>query len=90
MNEKVSLLLIDDDKSVVLSTRKLIEKNFPEINIITTSTGVEGWQFIKEKHPSIVVCDISLPQMDGMQILIKIRAREELNDMYFIILTADT
>jgi response regulator RpfG family c-di-GMP phosphodiesterase len=90
MSQKTSLLLIDDDNQILMTLSKIIEKNFPDLKLMTASNGIEGWDIIQKAHPSIVICDISLPTMDGLQILIKIRSREELNDMYFIILTADT
>jgi response regulator RpfG family c-di-GMP phosphodiesterase len=90
MAKKTSLLIIDDDNQILVSLSKLIESRFPDIQLKTASNGIEGWDIIQKGHPSIVICDIGLPTMDGIQILIKIRAREELNDIYFIILTADT
>ena len=89
MSSQLSFLVIDDEKPVVVSLRTLISKAFPGVMVYTASNGVEGWESIEENHPSIVICDLSMPGMNGLQVLEKVREHEVLNDIYFIILTAN-
>lgn len=65
MNNKVSVLFVDDS----ITTRKLItellKKEFEEV--ITASNGKEGLELFKKFQPDIVITDISMPTMDGLQ-----------------------
>ncbi len=53
-------------------------------------TGIEGLAGVREKVPDLVLLDISLPGMDGSEVIKEIRAdqNEELRDLPVIALTA--
>lgn len=51
-------------------------------------TGPEALEGIKHERPDLVLLDISLPEMDGTEVLQKIRADEALRDLPVIALTA--
>jgi len=86
---KMHILLVDDDRGVLFTLQKLVEKNFPDLSIITAGNGQAGLELAIEKHPSIIVSDYSMPIMNGMDFLKKIRSNPEFNDIFFIMLTAN-
>ena len=51
-------------------------------------TGPEALEALKREKPDLVLLDISLPEMDGTEVLQKIRADEALRDLPVIALTA--
>lgn len=89
MSNKLSFLVIDDEKPVVVSLKTLISRAFPDAIIHTAYNGLEGRDLIEKEHPSIVICDLSMPGLNGLQVLEYVRSHEKLNDIYFIILTAN-
>lgn len=90
MSKGISILIADDEKAIVITLEKLIQKTFPDIKTYTASDGKEAWDIINAYHPAIVLSDIGMPYMDGIQLLIKVRANPDYNDMIFILLTGNT
>jgi len=89
MTDKYRILIVDDDAS----TRKLYAKvlrHIPGIIISEAADGVEAMEKIKKSPPDIVVCDLQMPRMDGIELCRRIKAdpESELSDLYVIIVSA--
>ncbi len=82
-NEKV--LIIDDEEKILNLVTSYLEKE--GYDIFTAQDGLEGLKLSKEVNPDIIVLDIMLPGMDGIELLSQIR-RE--SNVYVIMLTAKT
>ena len=87
---KMSVLLVDDDKGILFTLQKLVEKNFPNLLIYTAENGRQGLEKIIANHPAIVISDFSMPIMNGMEFLKSLRANNEFDDVFFIMLTANS
>lgn len=61
------ILLIDDEKSVRNSLKEILE--YENYTVYTAENGEEGFQMIKEFEFDLVLCDIKMPKMDGMEVL---------------------
>jgi two-component system, OmpR family, alkaline phosphatase synthesis response regulator PhoP len=82
-NEKV--LVIDDEPSIVhLVTSYLRPEGY---EVYTASDGPSGLQAARTYQPDLIVLDVMLPGMDGVEVLTRLR-RE--SDVYVILLTAKT
>ncbi len=76
MEEIIRAVLIDDERSNILSLKNLLDKYFPNIEIIGTGSNVaEGVKIIDEKKPDLVFLDISMPDGDGFDVLSKVKYR---------------
>ena len=89
-NLKMSVLLVDDDKGILFTLQKLVEKNFPNLLIYTASSGQQGLEMTIEKHPAIIISDFSMPIMNGMEFLKRVRDNSIFDDIFFIMLTANS
>ncbi len=90
MSNQISILVVDDEKAVLLTFEKLLSKTFPDIKVYTAENGKEAWDIVTVHHPNIVISDINMPVMDGFQLLIKVRSNPDYNDIFFILLTGNT
>ncbi len=90
MSPKRKILLVDDEQSVLTTVSRMIEQFYRDVSVFTCTDGNEAWEYIQDRHPSIVILDISMPKMDGRQLTVKIRANKEYDDIYILILSADT
>lgn len=63
-----SILICEDDKSTLGMFCKLLEANPLIDEIYRASTGREAVRIIKEKSPDILILDIDLPDIDGIQV----------------------
>jgi len=86
----LSFLIIDDEPSIIITLQKIISTAFPNSNIDTATNGSDGWSILQNKLPSIVISDLQLPGMNGIELCKKVRSSELLKETYFIIITAST
>jgi two-component system, cell cycle response regulator DivK len=83
--EKKTVAIVEDNPDSALLFQVMLEDTF---NVILYSTGKEGLEGIKNSIPDLVLMDISLPDIDGTQVLKKIRQDESLKHLPVIALTA--
>ena len=66
-----NILVIDDDRIVVKSLQKLLEK--AGYSVVITQSGEDALEKIKDHNFHLIVCDIRMPQMDGIETIKAIR-----------------
>lgn len=80
------VLLVDDERIILEGISTLIQWNDFDAQLIGTArNGIEALQFIKEQQPDIVISDIRMPGMDGLQLVEA--ARELYPELAFIMLS---
>lgn len=85
-NDIVRVLLIEDDPMVQEVNKQFIER-LPQFQVIdTASNGLEGLEKIKILHPDLVILDIFMPSLNGIDTLYEIR--KEQMDVDVIIISA--
>lgn len=67
MAQKISILIIEDEKSICDFIAKTLTSN--DYKTITASTGKEGLEFMTSSLPDLVLLDLGLPDMDGIDII---------------------
>jgi len=69
-----NILLIDDHAVVRKGLKAILEEEFNDISVDEADTGHGGINRIRENRPEAVVLDIGLPDMNGLEVLKRIRA----------------
>jgi CheY-like chemotaxis protein len=79
-----TILIVDDEAQLV----SLLSRFFSRLGftVLTATNGRDGLKQVEEEHPDLVLLDIRMPGMDGMQVLRRIRARSR--DIAVIMITA--
>ncbi len=68
---KPRILVIDDEEIVRISCKKCLT---PEgYDVTMAGTGLEGMKLTKENHYDLILTDLKMPDMDGMEFLMMIR-----------------
>ena len=80
------ILIIEDESIIREEVLTWLEVEGYEV--IGAENGKQGLELIFDVQPDLVLCDINMPQMDGHQVLIELRSRQEYIDLPFIFLTA--
>ena len=79
----MKILVVDDEKLLVKGTKFNLENDGYEV--ITGSDGVEAVEAVATQHPDLVILDLMMPRMDGLEACRRIR---EFSDIPIIMLTA--
>ena len=69
-----SILIVDDHKKVRRALRKLLEVRFSQYQVIEASSGKEALQQTLAYDPQLILMDITLPGMSGIEAAHRIRA----------------
>ena len=87
MPKKPTVLVVEDDYDFRFYIKDNLKNWF---TIIEATDGKEGWQKTLASHPNIIVSDISMPEMDGIDLCRKIKADNRTTHIPVILLTALT
>ena len=79
------IAVVDDNADNRLIIRTILEDQY---DIVEFSSGAEAIEGFNSEKPDVVILDISLPEMDGTEILRRIRDDPNLHDLPVIALTA--
>jgi two-component system nitrogen regulation response regulator GlnG len=66
-----SLLVIDDKASILQAFRRAFRD--PEVTLHTASSGAEGLELVSRHRPDVVILDIYLPDLSGLEVFRRIR-----------------
>lgn len=80
-------ILLVDDSSTALMMNLMVLKRFKQYDFITANDGQEAVDIALSERPDLILMDIVMPVMDGLQATKKIRATEGISDIPIILLT---
>jgi two-component system alkaline phosphatase synthesis response regulator PhoP len=86
MSTRPKITIIDDDTDLVEAVRNFLARHSFEVS--TAYGGIEGLKVIEENRPDLVILDMMMPDIDGIQVLLKIRGNSQIKDTSVIMLTA--
>ena len=78
------ILIIDDDKAFAQTLKIYLSDIFPQIHFV--SNGKEGIEYVKREIPDVVLTDLRMPNMDGLEVLRQIKEFD--SSIAVIIITA--
>ncbi|WDF70685.1 sigma-54 dependent transcriptional regulator [Sphingobacterium oryzagri] len=77
-----TILIIDDERPIRSSLRDILE--YEDYKVLDVDNGLEGLEVLKKEKIDLVLCDIKMNKMDGMEVL---TASQEITDVPFIMIS---
>jgi len=85
MNQDIKILVVDDDPDVLFATARIIQK--AGYQVIKASTGRECLLKAKEKKPDLILLDVVMPDVNGIELCRQIKA-DSLFESTFVVLVS--
>jgi two-component system alkaline phosphatase synthesis response regulator PhoP len=83
---RARVLIVDDEADIVSTIQYRLE--FCEFEVITAANGKEGLEKAANEKPDIILLDISMPVMNGHEMLERLKNRPDIKDIPVIVLSA--
>ncbi|MCB2182446.1 MAG: response regulator [Desulfobulbaceae bacterium] len=84
--ENYTLLIVEDNQSMSKLLISLVNVlGYP--NTLTAENGVQAWGIIQQEQVDIILCDLIMPVMNGLDLLRKIRRSKKFYSLPFIMIT---
>jgi signal transduction histidine kinase len=85
-NGKINILLVDDNPGNLSSLETILHA--PDRNMVRASSGNEALKFLLNKDAAVILMDVQMPIIDGLETAAIIRERERTRNVPIIFLTA--
>jgi DNA-binding NtrC family response regulator len=82
--DNIKALVVDDEMSVCEAVKAILETE--GMHILTTTSSLKAIEFVKKDHFDLIISDLKMPEMNGLDLYDRIREISE--DSVFIIITA--
>jgi two-component system alkaline phosphatase synthesis response regulator PhoP len=82
----VKILIVDDEPDILEFLRYNLEKE--QYVVFSAGDGITGFQIAKKEKPDLIILDIMMPKMDGVELCRLIRSDDDLKNTLITFLTA--
>jgi len=90
----IEILLVEDNEDDIILTREAFEENRLANKLNVVKTGMDAIKYLKKEEPfsdavkpNIILLDLNLPEMSGIEVLQNIKNEDNLKDIPVVILT---
>ena len=88
MNNKTKILLVEDEATLAVIVRDTLKSQGFEV--LTADNGEQGLQMFFREHPDVVVADVMMPNMDGFEMVRRIRNKDVATPVLFLTALSET
>jgi two-component system, OmpR family, response regulator MtrA len=86
MNDRSLVLIADDDADILLLVKAILERSGHEV--VSASDGAEALASVRARKPDLAVLDIAMPEIDGLEVLRRLRADPTTSELPIVLLSA--
>jgi len=86
--ERINILMVDDSPRNLLALEAMLRA--PDRNLVTAASGEDALRYLLDHEAAVVLLDVYMPGLDGLETAELIRGREKSQDIPIIFLTANT
>jgi CheY-like chemotaxis protein len=82
------ILVVEDDNSLSVLLRLIMKVQQDDWDVSSAATGVEALAQVEKFHPDLILLDIMMPEMDGLEVARRLKGDERYKDQKIVILSA--
>jgi len=86
--QKINILMVDDSPKNLLALEAILQA--PDRNLVRAASGDEALRCLLDTEVAVILLDVYMPGIDGLETAALIRGREKSRDIPIIFLTADS
>jgi two-component system, OmpR family, response regulator MtrA len=86
MSDQARVVVADDDEDILALVKAVLKRSGHEV--IAVTNGAQALATVQAESPDLAVLDISMPELDGLEVLRRLRADNETRDLPVILLSA--
>ncbi len=93
-NSIFNILLVEDDEVDIMNVKRAFKKNNVQHSLAVTNNGIEALAYLRNAHantplevPKIILLDLNMPRMGGIEFLKEIRNDEQLKNLSVFVMT---
>ncbi|MCE5286782.1 MAG: response regulator [Pelosinus sp.] len=83
----MKILIVDDEKFNLVMAQKIIEEHLPEADVVLCNSPHKVFTILETEKIDVILLDIVMPDIDGVEILKQIRGCEEFKDIQILMFT---
>ncbi|HET9788472.1 MAG TPA: response regulator, partial [Pyrinomonadaceae bacterium] len=87
-DERINILMVDDSTTNLLALESILQA--PDRNLVSASSGDDALRYLLNNDVAVILLDVFMPGIDGLDTAELIRARDKSRDIPIIFLTADS
>ncbi|MCP4298086.1 MAG: response regulator [Proteobacteria bacterium] len=81
-----TILIVEDDPSIIVSLEFLMQQE--GYRVYTAITGIEALKLVKKHHPDLVLMDVMLPALSGIEVCLQLKEQERYRHLKIVLLSA--
>jgi len=86
VNNQFKILIVDDEDDILQFIKYNLEKENFHVSI--ANNGIKGLLIAESENPDLIILDIMMPEMDGVEVCRQLRAKANFDDTLITFLTA--
>jgi signal transduction histidine kinase len=86
-SERLTILVVEDEPELREAIVSALADQFPETDLLSATDGLQAWEIIKRGSVQLLLTDVVLAELDGLQLLRRVREDGNLSDMYIMLMT---
>jgi CheY-like chemotaxis protein len=86
MDTKKTIMVVDDNPDIITIVKTILEGR--GYSVFSASSGLELLNMLSDQKPDLIILDIMMPEMDGLEVLTRLKSKSETATIPVILLTA--
>ena len=88
LDEKVTTVLVVDDNNNDRRLMRKLLRRYKQYRMLEARSGVEALEVVRDRKPDLIVTDLMMPEMDGLELLSHLKAHEDTKAIPVVVVSA--